>query len=327
MMPLGFGRATFAHPSQTGTTPQATQFVDFNAPISVAGASTTLENSFASYPPTISSTNFGYVYNAITGLGYTILATPIYGAFTESLVNTSSLENLPNGGYFNQNVFRWDNYYNSGASFANHGTPYGNDNWNAPSHLTTLSNYSTTFGSANGQHMDGHPYLVMSFWSNNTYFGSLTMAFIDYTTGTQTTLHGPSNSSALQPIGATRLYDLWYPNQNRNIVVHQRNSNSGNIFHNSTQSYRFSNAMSPSNEHGTNTNTKFSADDGTWGFITGVSQAGGNSGDAFMSNNTGQSYGFNNENDGDTGGTAGSFYWGAQYSSTNYMAFIYTRFV
>ena len=324
MMPLNFARGVSSVvPGGIGPHTQASQFVDYGASVVVDGGDTTLEAAFNAYVPTSSSANFVNVYGAITDLGYTILATPKYGQQFESMPGTANLSNLPNGGYFKDNVFRFDNYQNSGGTYGNHGVSNGAPNWNAPMHLRTLSNYSSTHGQSA---FDGHPFLCMSFWSSGTYYGSLTMAFTDYSTSSQVTIQGPSNDSTSLPVGTTRLYDLFYPNQNRSIVVHRRDANSGDTFHTSAQSLRVSNAMSPSVEHGTNATNKFSADDGIWGFISGVNQAGGNSGDSQMPNHTGASFGFGNINGNDD--SQDKFYWGAQYSNhNNYFAIIYTRFV
>ena len=327
MMPLNFARgvsSVASVPGGIGPHTQATQFTDYGATVNISGVgSMSLEAAFGAYAPTSNTTNFGRVYSAIVDLGYTVIATPNYGMSFESMGSGSNLFNLNTGGYFKDNVFRFDNYQNSGANYNNHGNSNGAPNWNAPMHLRTLTSYSSTFGHSA---FDGHPFLCMSFWSNHTYYGSLTMAFTDYSTSSQVTIQGPSNDTTSLPVGTTRLYDLFYPNQNRTIVVHQRNANSGNSFHTTSQSLRVSNAMSPSVEHGTHSTSAFSADDGIWGFISGVNQAGGNSGDSFMSNHTSSSYGFANENSGDT--SADKFYWGNQYTShTNYIAFIYTRFV
>ena len=327
MMPLNFARgvsSVASVPGGVGPHTQAQQFTDYTDTVNVSGiGSMTLEAAFNAYPPTNNSTNFGRVYNAITDLGYTVIATPKYGMSFEAMSGGSNLANLNTGGYFKDNVFRFDNYQNSGATFGNQGNSNGAPNWNTPMHLRTLTSYSSVHGQSA---FDGHPFLCMSFWSQGTYYGSLTMAFTDYSTSTQVTIQGPSNDSTSLPVGTTRLYDLFYPNQNRTIVVHQRNANSGNSFHTSAQSLRVSNAMSPSSEHGTHSTSAFSADDGIWGFISGVNQAGGNSGDSFMSNHTSSSYGFANENTGDVNST--NFYWGNQYTShSNYLAFIYTRFV
>ena len=326
MMPLNFARgvsSVASVPGGVGPHTQTQQFTDFGASVNVSGiGSMTLEAAYNAYAPTIDSTNFGRVYNAITDLGYTVLATPKYGQQFEQMSATSDLSSQPGGGYFKDNVFRFDNYQNSGASYGNHGSSYGAPNWNAPMHLRTLQNYSSTFGQSA---FDDHPFLVMSFWSNNTYYGSLTMAFTDYSTSTQTTIQGPSNDSTSLPVGTTRLYDLYYPNQNRNIVVHRRDANGTNTFHTSAQSLRVSNAMNPSSTHGAHATNKFSDDDGIWGFISGVNQAGGNSGDSFMAANASSSYGFGVFDGGDSTPT---FWWGQQYNSqTNYMAFVYTRFV
>ena len=324
MMPLNFARGVSSVASAPGGAgSQAQQFTDFGATVNISGiGSMTLEAAYNAYPPTIDSTNFGRVYDAITDLGYTVIATPKYGAQFESMGGGSNLFSLNTGGYFKDNVFRFDNYQNSGASYGNHGNSNGAPNWNTPTHLRTLTGYSSTHGQSA---FDDHPFLVMSFWSNNTYYGSLTMAFTDYSTSTQTTIQGPSNDSTSLPVGTTRLYDLFYPNQNRNIVVHQRDAGGSNTFHTSAQSLRVSNAMNPSSTHGTHATNKFSHDDGIWGFISGVNQAGGNSGDSFMSSHTSSSYGFGVFDGGDSTPT---FYWGNQYTShTNYMAFIYTRFV
>tara|TARA_B100000424_G_scaffold105025_2_gene79123 strand:+ start:847 stop:1830 length:984 start_codon:yes stop_codon:yes gene_type:complete len=327
MMPLNFARgvsSVASVPGGTGPHTQATQFVDYGATVNISGVGAmSLEAAFGAYAPTSNTTNFGRVYSAIVDLGYTVLATPKYGMSFEDMPGGSNLFNLNTGGYFKDNVFRFDNYQNSGASYGNHGNSNGAPNWNAPMHLRTLTSYSSTFGHSS---FDGHPFLCMSFWSNNTYYGSLTMAFTGYSTGSQVTIQGPSGDGTLLPVGTTRLYDLWYPNQSRSIVVHRREPNSTNNFHTSAQSLLFSSNMQPDAEHGTRSTSKFSQDDGLWGFINGVNAAGGNSGDSFMSNHTSTSYGFANENSGDTSAT--NFYWGQQYSGhSNYMAFIYTRFV
>ena len=327
MMPLNFARgvsSVASVPGGIGPHTQATQFTDYTDTVNVSGVgSMTLEAAFNAYPPTSNTTNFGIVYSAIVDLGYTVVATPKYGMAFESMGGGSNLFNLNTGGYFKDNVFRFDNYQNSGANYGNHGNSNGAPNWNAPMHLRTLTSYSSVHGQSA---FDGHPFLCMSFWSNNTYYGSLTMEFTDYSTSSQVTIQGPSNDTTSLPVGTTRLYDLFYPNQNRNIVVHRRDAGGSNTFHTSAQSLIFSNAMNPSPEHGTNLTTKFTHDDGVWGFISGVNQAGGNSGDSFMSNHTSSSYGFPNENTGDASST--NFYWGTQYTShSNYMAFIYTRFV
>ena len=171
MMPLNFARGVASVvPGGVGPHTQASQFVDYAASVVVNSASTTLETAFNSYVPTVNSTNFGHVYGAITDLGYTVLATPKYGAQFESMPGSANLSNLPNGGYFKDNVFRFDNYQNSGATYGNHGVSNGAPNWNAPMHLRTLSNYSSTHGQSA---FDGHPFLCMSFWSSNTYYGSL----------------------------------------------------------------------------------------------------------------------------------------------------------
>ena len=324
MMPLNFARGVASVvPGGVGPHTQASQFVDYAASVVVNSGDTTLESAFATYVPTVSSTNFGHVYGAITDLGYTVLATPKYGAQFESMPGSANLSNLPNGGYFKDNVFRFDNYQNSGATYGNHGVSNGAPNWNAPMHLRTLSNYSSTHGQGA---FDGHPFLCMSFWSSNTYYGSLTMAFKNYTTSTQVTIKGPSSDTTLLPAGTTRLYDLFNPTADRSIAVHQRDANGSNTFHTSAQSLRVSSNFLPSAEHGTNTTSKFSNDDGIWGFISGVNGAGGDGGDSHMTSHTSSSFGFGNINANDD--SQDKFYWGAQYSNhNNYFAFIYTRFV
>ena len=196
MMPLNFARgvsSVASVPGGIGPHTQATQFTDYSATVSVSGiGSMTLEAAFNSYAPTSNTTNFERVYNAITDLGYTVLATPKYSMSFESMSGGSNLYNLNTGGYFKDNVFRFDNYQNSGATYGNHGVSNGAPNWNAPMHLRTLTGYSSTHGQSA---FDGHPFLVMSFWSNHTYYGSLTMAFTDYSTSSQVTIQGPSNDT------------------------------------------------------------------------------------------------------------------------------------
>ena len=81
MMPLNFARGVSSVvPGGSGSHTQASQFIDYSATVNVSGiGDMTLEAAFNAYSPTIDTTNFGRVYNVITDLGYTVLATPKYG--------------------------------------------------------------------------------------------------------------------------------------------------------------------------------------------------------------------------------------------------------
>tara|TARA_B100001769_G_scaffold252820_1_gene227478 strand:+ start:2079 stop:3029 length:951 start_codon:yes stop_codon:yes gene_type:complete len=316
MMPLGFARGVFAQ-SDAGIDPTSSHNYTDNIGSAISALNANLNQS---YSPT-NSTHFSAIVSHIQSAGYTLVATPRYGAIAETLYNVADVAAYNAMGRFKDNVFRYDNYKESGAIFNNLGSSNGSPSWSSPSHLRVSGGFNTTYSQSA---MDDHPFLCLAFWDGGTYKGTLTFAYHDMTSSSVHAIGGGVSGNL--PAGVHRLYDLFYPSQSRNIYVHRIGPSSSGFFM-GTQSTIMSHEAQFHVTHGTHSNGVFSADDGQWGFIANQSGAGGGSGDIGMGSHQSSSYGFENKNDNDTGGTAGSFYWGSQSSSTNYHCFVFTKFV
>jgi hypothetical protein len=317
MMPLGFARGVFAQ-SDTGTDPTSSH----NTTDNIGGAISALNSNLnQSYSPG-NSTHFSAIVSHIQSAGYTLVATPRYGAIAEVLYNVSDVAGYNAMGRFKDNVFRFDNYKESGANFNNLGSSNGSPNWSSPSHLAVSTGFNTTYSQSA---MDDHPFLCLAFWDGGTYKGTLTFVYHDMTSSSVHAIGGGTSGNL--PAGVHRLYDLFYPSQNRNIYVHRIGPSSSTFYTGSSQGSIFSHEANFHVTHGTYSNGQFSGDDGQWGFIQNQSGAGGGSGDIGMAAHASSAYGFENKNENDTSGSAGKFYWGSASSSTNYHCFVFTKFI
>ena len=314
MMPLGFARSNLSHASGLGT-PQSSH--NYNDDIG-GNLSSLLANLNQSYSPGNSS-HFTSITNHIRSQGYTLIAVPIYGSLAENMSNIDNIYNYTAGGRFLSNVYRFDNYKESGANFGNVGSSYDNTHWTEPSHLRVSTGFSTHYSQAA---MDGHPFLCLAFWNGASFKGIITLVYRSI--GTTTTHAIGGGAAGNLPAGVHRLYDLYYPDQNRDVYAHVLTPSSSNFYMGSSQSIRFSHEANFSATHGTNSASVFSQDDGQWGFQVNVTNSGGGASDIGMSGT--EAYGFNNKNGGDT--NANTFFWGDGGStSTNYYCFVFTRFV
>lgn len=128
------------------------------------------------------------------------------------------------------------------------------------------------------------------------------------------------------PGSTTALRDLWYPNTDKTMNTYiYENFNSGNeIYYTAgSTSTIFSDGQSPST-NGYNATTRWSADDGSWGFANGVTRLDGNGGPYISGNNSNGAVGCENRNSGDT--VANTLYWGTSaYSSTTYKLYVFTK--
>lgn len=151
--------------------------------------------------------------------------------------------------------------------------------------------------------LNGFPYICMAGFDNNQFYGTIAMMYSDYGTGTQ-------------------LKNLWSPNQFRTLYAYVLNANGTNKEYTSTASSTiFSDNQQP-NSNGYNTTTRFSVDDGTWGFRN-ASALDGNGG-PYLSQVSTDRYGCENPNGSDT--SANDFYWDDIVNvSTTYKFYVFIK--
>jgi len=154
--------------------------------------------------------------------------------------------------------------------------------------------------------LNGHPYIAFAGFSGTTFTGVACMMYNQYS-------------------GDTPLKNLFNPNQDRTLYAQVVN-NLGTVTHETATSGTstiFSDGQAPG-VSGYNATSKFSRDDGSFGFAIGTTRLDGNGG-PYLSNNATNAFGCENPNAGDS--SADDFYWGGRTVSTNYVFVAFAKFV
>lgn len=153
-----------------------------------------------------------------------------------------------------------------------------------------------------GSITDNCPYIGFAGFANGSYLGILLTAYTQYGSGTE-------------------LKDLFYPNQNRNLEAFYLQPNGTETSFTTANSLTiFSDNQQPGT-NGYNTTSRFSADDGTWGYAPGLTLDG--NGGSYVSDATGH-FGINNANGGDT--SASVLYWnGVAQTGNDYKLYVFIK--
>ena len=167
------------------------------------------------------------------------------------------------------------------------------------------SNYMELSGGFSTSALNGYPYLAYAGFNANTFYGTAVAMYRDYTSS------------------STLLKNLWYPNQDRELYTHVRNTNGTTVEDTSGNTSTIYSDNQQANTNGYRLTNRFSQDDGSWGFRNGLTRLDGNGG-PYLSGNSSNSYGCENPNAGDS--SANDFFWGSMTASTNYRFYVFTKF-
>lgn len=169
----------------------------------------------------------------------------------------------------------------------------------------STTNYMDLSDGFSNSTLNGYPYLAYAGFNANTFYGTAVAMYRDYTSAT------------------TLLKNLWYPNQDRELYTHVRNANGTTVEDTSGNTSTIYSDNQQPNTNGYNLTTRFSVDDGSWGFVNGTTRLDGNGG-PYHSQSTTNAYGCANQNAGDS--AANTFYWAGSASSTTYKFYVFTKF-
>lgn len=153
-----------------------------------------------------------------------------------------------------------------------------------------------------GSITDGCPYIGFAGFANGSYLGILLTAYTGYGSGTE-------------------LKDLFYPNQYRNLeAFYLQPDGTKNSFTTASSTTIFSNNQQPGTS-GYNITSKFSVDDGTWGYAPGLALNG--NGGSYVGATSGH-FGINNANSSDSAATV--LYWdGVAQAGSDYKLYVFIK--
>lgn len=144
--------------------------------------------------------------------------------------------------------------------------------------------------------LNGYPFMVFAGFGPNGYAGIAMMAYRDF------------SSAALRD---------FFDEQNKQLYTFVLNQDGSTVEDtNGNTGTSYSDNQGP-NSNGYNSTSRFSGDDGSWGFRIGSSNLDGNGG-PYLQDNSANAYGCENRNSGDSSGD--QFFWGSQTNTntTNY---------
>ena len=222
-------------------------------------------------------------------------------SYTQSTLTSTVVSALSGLGYTTIAVIGYSNVAESlvGTNSSLTGFGFRYDLWDSS------TNYMDLSGGFTNSTLNGYPYLAYAGFNANTFYGTAVAMYRDYTSAT------------------TLLKNLWYPNQDRELYTHVRNANGTTVEDTSGNTSTIYSDNQQPNTNGYNLTSRFSRDDGSWGFRNGLTRLDGNGG-PYLSQGSSNAYGCENPNAGDT--AANDFYWGSLSVSTNYKFYVFTKF-
>jgi hypothetical protein len=156
--------------------------------------------------------------------------------------------------------------------------------------------------SSYGDLQDDRPYIGFAGFANNSYLGILLTSYTGYGSGTQ-------------------LKNLFYPNQVRNLQAFWLQPDGTETSYTVPNSRTWFSDNQQPNTNGYNSTTRFSADDGTWGYAPGLTLDG--NGGQYVGSGSGN-FGINNANSNDS--SASILYWnGAAQTGNNYKLYVFIK--
>lgn len=220
--------------------------------------------------------------------GQLVFATPSYGTMAESMGGASGSGRL-SAGQFDIDLFQSTEY------------------------LPVLGGFS---GLNNDSNLNGKPYIGMVGFGGCNYLGTAFMAFHERA-------NSSGNSIQSTADGNTRLRDLFrYDDGSKEFYGYVINANGLAVdASNNRMVTQWSNGLNPGT-YGYNSTSKFASDDIVWGFNPNNANVlnGNGSVSTTLSNGTTTSYGIQNYQSGDS---TSNYWWGLQYSGTNYTYFMF----
>jgi hypothetical protein len=205
----------------------------------------------------------------ITSLGYTLLATPRYGALAESLSGTTNTPPTATG-------------------------QFSRTYWESNTNITRSFGFDQSA-------LNDRPWMAIAIKDSTRYYGILYMSF--------------DTDRPLLRNFFVNSADL------KNLQVLVINPNGTTVTNTNTTRWTFSDNQQAGSTTGYQSTTRFSSDDGLWGFnLDG--DANGDSPGPPLSSITG--YGIQNYNAGDT--SYATVYWAGTNSSSTYRAYVFTSY-
>lgn len=213
--------------------------------------------------------------------------------------DTNIINTITSNGY---KVFATATYGGICESMSSQSPITGRGYFDAP-YFDTGATIVNTSGFANNT-FNGIPWYAMAAYNGSTFYGISINMFRDY------------SSAAVK--------DFFYPVEWKNLYCFVINADGTETSDDggSARTYYSDNSQMGSN--GYNNTSRFSADDGVWGF-TMQGDVNGDAPGPRLNANSSRSYGCENYHAGDTSGPSQYFYWGQQISSTNYTFYIFTQ--
>lgn len=274
-------------------------------------------------------------YGGKTAHGIWDLNREQYANFHDIGEGTSYLAQFYQSNSFSSLVTGLNFLYTSGTATV-WGTPTNTNNFESlaqdavgTNSVTNAGKYNPdAFDNANGNHSivpsaipgctQGCLWYAMSYWRNSgvqfkDYMGTV---FLNFRTKPAT--------------GSNGLKEIFYPNTSDPIEAFVRHGNGSDFPHKSSNLYNdiytgtgFSYGQSPTS-NGYYNSSKFSLDDGTWGFRQGV-HVDGKNGFPLDASEPGHSYGVQNYKSSDS--SASTLHWGdTEYLNQSYKILLWTEF-